>query len=64
MTDHDSGNKIEILIRARYPLIYAVFFEEGRGGKRLRKITGSRRKRLFNRTITNGLELPGGSLFP
>jgi hypothetical protein len=25
----DSGNKIEILIRARYPLIYVVSFEEG-----------------------------------
>jgi hypothetical protein len=28
--ERDSGANIEILIRARYPLIYVVSFEEGR----------------------------------
>jgi len=59
--DRDSGNKIEILIRARYPLIYVVSFEEGRVDRRLRVITDARKKQLFNWTITNGLELPDGS---
>jgi len=57
----DSGSKIEILIRARYPLIYVVSFEEGRVGKRLKDIADERKKQVFNWTITNGLELPDGS---
>jgi SpoVK/Ycf46/Vps4 family AAA+-type ATPase len=60
-TNRDSGAAIEILIRARYPLIYVVSFEEGRVDRRLRVITESRKKQLFNWTITNGLELPDGS---
>jgi len=57
----DSGSKIEILIRARYPLIYVVSFEEGRVGKRLKDIADERKKQVFNWTITSGLELPDGS---
>jgi SpoVK/Ycf46/Vps4 family AAA+-type ATPase len=57
----DSGAAIEILIRARYPLVYVVSFEEGRVERRLRAITEARKKQLFNWTITNGLELPDGS---
>lgn len=60
-TNQDSGSKIEILIRARYPLIYVVSFEEGRVGKRLKDIADERKKQVFNWTITNGLELPDGS---
>jgi SpoVK/Ycf46/Vps4 family AAA+-type ATPase len=59
--DQDSGDKIEILIRARYPLIYVVSFEEGRVGKRLEALAVERKKQLYNWTITNGLELPDGS---
>jgi SpoVK/Ycf46/Vps4 family AAA+-type ATPase len=59
--DRDSGNMIEILIRARYPLVYVVSFEEGRVERRLRVMTESRKKQLFNWTITGGLELPDGS---
>jgi SpoVK/Ycf46/Vps4 family AAA+-type ATPase len=61
MVKNDSGNKIEILIRARYPLVYVVSFEEGRVDRRLKEITESRKKQLFNWTITNGLEFPDGS---
>jgi SpoVK/Ycf46/Vps4 family AAA+-type ATPase len=57
----DSGTMIEILIRARYPLIYIVSFEEGRVDKQLRSISDIRKKQLFNWTITNGLELPDAS---
>jgi hypothetical protein len=59
--ERDSGDNIEILIRARYPLVYVVSFEEGRVEHRLRSITEARRKQLFNWTVTNGLELPDGS---
>lgn len=57
----DSGQDIEVLIRARYPLVYVVSYEEGRVELRLRGITESRKKQLFNWTITGGLELPDGS---
>jgi SpoVK/Ycf46/Vps4 family AAA+-type ATPase len=59
--EKDSGDTIEILIRARYPLIYVVSFEEGRVERRLRVMTESRKKQLFRWTITGGLELPDGS---
>ncbi|QQO09020.1 AAA family ATPase [Breznakiella homolactica] len=59
--ERDSGIMIETLIRARYPLVYVVSFEEGRVDRRLKTITGARKKQLFNWTITNGLELPDGS---
>jgi SpoVK/Ycf46/Vps4 family AAA+-type ATPase len=59
--ERDSGIIIETLIRARYPLVYVVSFEEGRVDKRLTAITDARKKQLFNWTITNGLELPDGS---
>jgi SpoVK/Ycf46/Vps4 family AAA+-type ATPase len=57
----DSGNKIEVLIRARYPLIYVVSYEEGRVCRRLKEITDARKKQLYSWTITNGLELPDGT---
>jgi SpoVK/Ycf46/Vps4 family AAA+-type ATPase len=60
-TIQESGGKIEVLIRARYPLIYVVSFEEGRVVKRLKEITETRKKQFFSWTITNGLELPDGS---
>lgn len=60
--NYDSGDEIEVLVRARYPLIYVVSFEELRVEQRLRDITASRKKQLYNWTITNGLEMPDGSL--
>jgi SpoVK/Ycf46/Vps4 family AAA+-type ATPase len=57
----DSGIMIETLIRARYPLIYVVSFEERRVIKRLNAITDERKKQLFSWTITKGLELADGS---
>jgi len=57
----DSGSKIETLIRARYPLIYVVSFEEGRVVKRLKDMADERKKQLFVWSITCGLELPDGS---
>jgi hypothetical protein len=54
-TNQESGAAIEILTRARYPLIYVVSFEEGRVGRRLKVLTDGRKQQLFNWTITNGL---------
>jgi SpoVK/Ycf46/Vps4 family AAA+-type ATPase len=59
--NNDSGAKIEILIRARYPLIYVVSFEEARVEYRLKKICTERKKDLYCWSITNGLEQPDGS---
>lgn len=56
-----SGTRIETLIRARYPLIYVVSFEENRVDTSLRNLADSRKKQLFSWSITNGLELPDGS---
>jgi SpoVK/Ycf46/Vps4 family AAA+-type ATPase len=58
----DSGKMIEILVRARYPLVYIVSFEEGRVEQQLQIITGSRKKELYVWSITNGLEQPDGSI--
>lgn len=59
--DRDTGKDIEILIRARYPLLYVVSFEEGRVDERMRILTKARKKQFFSWTITNGVELPDGS---
>ena len=58
---NNSGITIETLIRARYPLIYVVSFEEGRVDEELSCITANRKKQLFKWSITNGLETPDGS---
>jgi SpoVK/Ycf46/Vps4 family AAA+-type ATPase len=60
-SEKDSAKTIETLIRARYPLIYVVSFEEGRVSRNLKTITDARGKQLAAWTITAGLEMPGGS---
>ena len=52
---------IEILIRARYPLIYIVSFEEMRVIHSMKNISNRRNKQLFLWSITQGLETPDGS---
>lgn len=59
--ENKSGITIETLIRARYPLIYVVSFEEARVEAELKKITQNRKKQLFKWSITNGLETPDGT---
>ena len=53
--------KIEILIRARYPLIYTVSFEEIRVIESIKNISKRRNKKLFQWSITEGLEKPDGT---
>lgn len=59
--ENNSGISIETLIRARYPLIYVVSFEENRVESELLRITQNRKKQIYKWTITNGLENPDGS---
>ncbi len=47
--------ELEILIRARYPLIYVVSWEEKRVEDALRAISTNRGKRMFVWTVTQGL---------
>ena len=47
--------ELETLIRARYPLIYVVSWEEKRVEEALRAISASRGKRMFVWTVTHGL---------
>ena len=55
----DQAHDIETLIRARYPIIYVVSWEEDRVEAVLRGIASGRRKELFIWTTTNGLVLDG-----
>jgi ATP-dependent 26S proteasome regulatory subunit len=47
--------ELETLIRARYPIIYVVSWEEKRVEEALRTITSNRGKRMFVWTVTQGL---------
>jgi SpoVK/Ycf46/Vps4 family AAA+-type ATPase len=60
-TEHESGMMIETLIRARYPLVYVVSFEEDRVSGALHQITQGRKKHLYRWTVTTGLETEDGS---
>ena len=47
--------ELETLIRARYPIIYVVSWEEKRVEDALRAITTARGKRMFVWTVTQGM---------
>lgn len=49
--------ELKTLIRARYPIIYIVSWEENRVEKALREIAQERGKKLFQWTITQGMVL-------
>src|SRR6059058_6098475 len=50
-TDHE----LETLIRARYPIIYVVSWEEKRVEDALRTITAARGKRMLVWAVTHGM---------
>ncbi len=61
----DKNREIEILIRARYPIIYLVSWEEKRTVDVLSAIARSSSKGLYTWTITDGLTSPTlGGRFP
>lgn len=55
----DQTREIETLVRARYPIIYVVSWEEHRVESALRGVAERRGKRFFIWTTTDGLVLDG-----
>ena len=56
-----TAKNIETLIRARYPLIYVVSFEEMRVVDSMTRIADNRNKQLFQWSVTEGLQTPDGT---
>ncbi len=52
-------NELETLIRARYPIIYVVSWEEKRVEDRLRVISRERSRKIYIWTVTQGFTSPG-----
>lgn len=52
--------ELEVLIRARYPIIYVVSWEEAHIERRLREIADRRKKQLYCWSVTSGLHRSGG----
>jgi len=53
-------SELEVLVRARYPLIYVVSWEERRVIEEVKKIASRLNKKVFEWSITMGL-VPGGT---
>jgi hypothetical protein len=51
----DRETELEVLIRAKYPLIYLLSWEELRVEAMLRRVAARRKKRLFCWTVTEGI---------
>ncbi|MEA3404071.1 MAG: AAA family ATPase [Armatimonadota bacterium] len=56
----DASQRIDVLIRARYSILYVVSWEEERVEKALKSIAGKRDKQMFTWTITRGMVQEGG----
>src|SRR5271170_1789442 len=52
-------DELDVLIRARYPIIYVVSWEEERVEQNLRQIAAARNKRLHVWTCTQGILTSG-----
>jgi len=48
--------ELDVLIRAKYPILYIMSSEERRIEDLLRHVAGMRRKRLFSWTVTEGIQ--------
>ncbi|MHB1458727.1 MAG: AAA family ATPase [Armatimonadota bacterium] len=55
-----TNTEISTLIRARYPIIYIVSWEEQRVMDALKSIADERGKRIYNWSITQGMGVNGG----
>ncbi len=53
------SDELELLIRARYPIIYLVSWEENRVERKLREIAAKRNKELYCWSVTTGLVKSG-----
>ena len=54
-TRSTAEEELEVLIRARYPVIYIVSWEENRVEQRVKEIADRRKKQLFCWSVTSGL---------
>ncbi|MBA3533615.1 MAG: ATPase, partial [Ardenticatenales bacterium] len=52
----DKVQELEILIRAKYPILYILSAEERRVEEMLRQVAGGRRKKLIGWTVTEGIQ--------
>lgn len=55
VSKHANDAELEILIRARYPIIYIVSWEERRVEEALKAITQARNKKIFQWTVSQGI---------
>lgn len=55
------SSDLEVLIRARYPIVYVVTWEEGRVERHLRDIAQRRRKELICWSVTTGFTKSGAA---
>jgi len=55
MAQSENDTELETLIRARYPIIYIVSWEEKRVEDALRAITKARGKKMYQWTVTQGM---------
>ena len=51
-----SVQELEVLLRARYPVIYVVTWEEGRVEEALAQIAQRREKKLYLWSVSRGLQ--------
>jgi hypothetical protein len=51
----DREQELEVLIRARYPILYIVSWEERRVEESLRQVAARRKKKLYGWTVTKGV---------
>ncbi|MHC4415672.1 MAG: AAA family ATPase [Planctomycetota bacterium] len=54
-------DELDVLIRARYPIIYVVSWEEARVEQHLRRIAAKHRKELYEWSVTRGMRKAGDS---
>lgn len=54
-------SELELLIRARYPVLYVVSWEEGRVEQQLARIAERRSKQLYSWSVTSGMRRIGGA---
>ncbi len=55
-------DELELLVRARYPILYIVSSEEMRAQEAVHSVAANRRKKVFEWTCTSGLVLAGASI--
>ena len=55
-------SELELLVRARYPILYVLSSEETRAQEAVMAVAGQRRKKVFEWTCTNGLMPAGASI--